>query len=180
MLKTLDLFAASENRWSKSLGDPAGQRADGNYRFLLWRTVRDFATAKPLVFCMLNPSTADDVESDPTITRCIGFARRERAGGIIVVNLSPYRATYPKDLDHARSAGWDVLSFARNVSVMSEAANFGPFVLAWGAGIRPWMAPAATIAKRIGHPSLCLGTTLRGEPRHPLMLRADTPLSEYS
>ena len=63
--------------------------------------------------------------------------------------------------------------------VISEAAKFGPFVLAWS-GNPSVDGAAATIAKRIGHPSLCLGTTLRGEPRHPLMLRADTPLSEDS
>ena len=41
----------------------------GWYRYLLWRRWQPSA---PVVnFIMLNPSTADAVQDDPTVTRCI-------------------------------------------------------------------------------------------------------------
>lgn len=46
----------------------------------------------------LNPSTADESENDPTIRRCIGFAKKWGYGKLYVTNLFAYRATYPKNL----------------------------------------------------------------------------------
>ncbi len=48
-----------------------------------------------VVWVMLNPSTADHVHDDPTIRRCMGFARAWGYGGIAVVNLYAWRATDP-------------------------------------------------------------------------------------
>ena len=42
---------------------------------------------RPLVFVMLNPSTADAEVDDPTIRRCRRFASDNGYTGIIVVNL---------------------------------------------------------------------------------------------
>lgn len=69
---------------------------DGRYRYALTRTWRPDAPL--LTFVMLNPSTADAYADDPTIRRCIGFARREGAAGIRVANLFAYRATSPAAL----------------------------------------------------------------------------------
>jgi hypothetical protein len=66
------------------------------HRYLLTR-IWDKATP-PVCFIMLNPSTADHHRDDPTIKRCMGFARRWGHGGIQVVNLFAYRATDPKEL----------------------------------------------------------------------------------
>ena len=66
------------------------------YRYALWRYWRDDA---PFVLIIgLNPSTADQHKDDPTIRRCIGFARDWGFGGLCVANLFAYRATYPTDL----------------------------------------------------------------------------------
>ncbi|MES2137565.1 MAG: DUF1643 domain-containing protein [Pseudomonadota bacterium] len=51
-----------------------------------------------VAFVMLNPSTADAVQDDPTIRRCIGFAKAWGKGGIVVINLFAFRATNPKDM----------------------------------------------------------------------------------
>ena len=56
----------------------------------LWRP-------KNLAFVMLNPSTADAYEDDPTIRRCIGFGQRDAFDSITVLNLFAGRATKPKD-----------------------------------------------------------------------------------
>lgn len=66
------------------------------YRYSLSRI---WDNSKPLVmFIMLNPSTADADNDDPTIRRCIGYAKDWGYGGIIVCNLFAYRATNPKEL----------------------------------------------------------------------------------
>lgn len=68
----------------------------GKYRYRLWRV---WDRSKPFVmFLMLNPSTADANVDDPTIRRCIGFAKSWGYGGIVVCNLFAYRATNPKEL----------------------------------------------------------------------------------
>lgn len=68
----------------------------GKYRYSLWRTW-DKKLPK-VMFIMLNPSTADAYEDDPTIRRCINFAKSWGYGGIVVGNLFAYRATNPKKL----------------------------------------------------------------------------------
>jgi hypothetical protein len=68
----------------------------GRYRWKLWR-IWDDSKAKVL-FIMHNPSTADAEQDDPTIRRCIGFAKTWGYGGIYVGNLFPFRATDPKEL----------------------------------------------------------------------------------
>lgn len=68
----------------------------GKYRYSLSR-IWDENKANVL-FIMLNPSTADGDVDDPTIRRCIGFAKSWGYGGIYVGNLFAYRATDPKEL----------------------------------------------------------------------------------
>ncbi len=71
----------------------------GLYRYSLWRT---WDASKPVVlFVMLNPSTADADVDDPTIRKCMGFARRWGYGTLLVGNLYALRATDPRELDAA-------------------------------------------------------------------------------
>jgi hypothetical protein len=126
---------------------------------------------------MLNPSTADATKDDPTIRRCRGFAKKT---GCFIVNLSPYRATNPKDLKKALDAGIDIFQEDKNRAIMENARNVGQFVLAWGASIPPFLDKAARIARQIAGPeALCLGKTKKGEPRHPLFVRKDQPFVRF-
>src|SRR5207237_5457574 len=64
---------------------------DRRYRYRLWRR---WDAARPVVaFVMVNPSTADAGRDDPTIRRCIGFARSWGYGRLEVVDLFAYRGT---------------------------------------------------------------------------------------
>ena len=70
----------------------------GTYRYRLWRK---WGCGSPLLFVMLNPSTADAEVDDATIRRCLGFADAHGFGELEVVNLYAYRATDPADLKRA-------------------------------------------------------------------------------
>lgn len=134
-----------------------------------------------VVFVMLNPSTADADRDDPTIRRCIGFASREGAAGLSVVNLYAYRATRPGDLwaapDPVGAENDSVLA-----RVLREASAQGwPVIAAWGSHARPDRARhLADLASICGARLLALGVTRDGSPRHPLYLRKDAPLAPWS
>jgi hypothetical protein len=77
---------------------------------------------------MLNPSIADARRNDPTIRRCIGFARHWGFGGIDVVNLFAYRATRAQELFRASDPVGP-----RNARFLRSAIGRAPLVvLAWG------------------------------------------------
>jgi hypothetical protein len=140
--------------------------ADGRYRYRLWRR---WDRSRPMVaFVMLNPSTADARRDDPTIRRCVAFARRWGYGGIEVVNLFALRATDPGELRVAKDPSGP--GNARHVGRALAAASL--VVLAWGA--HRALRDPPTLARRLlslRRPH-CLGLTRSGEPRHPLYLRA--------
>lgn len=145
-----------------------------SYRFILERRW-DTGNTMPLVWCMLNPSTADETQDDPTIRKCIGFSKRAGFSSLIVVNLCPWRATDPKALFAAQAAGADVMALDENRAWLEGAARQGPVVAAWGANFKPWMRPALE-AGALPLKLWCLGLTKAGAPRHPLMVPYSQPL----
>lgn len=72
--------------------------AENAYRYILWRSWGFGAHENYCAWVMLNPSTADEIEDDPTIHKCVGFSQRHGHAGIVVVNLFALRATYPSEL----------------------------------------------------------------------------------
>lgn len=150
----------------------------GKYRYSL---VRQWDKSKPhLPFVMLNPSTADATEDDPTIRRCVSFAKREGAGGIVVVNLYALRSTDPKRL---REVEDPVGPFNSRViyDAATTAAEAGmPIICAWGVNdITQAAGGALAEARAAGASIMCLGKTKHGHPRHPLYLKSDQPLEAY-
>jgi hypothetical protein len=71
----------------------------GVYRYVLTRQVGP--GERTATFILLNPSTADATQDDPTIRRCIGFSRLWGCGKLAVLNLFAFRATLPADLKRA-------------------------------------------------------------------------------
>ena len=71
---------------------------------------------KPLIVIGINPSTADDKESDKTINRVIGFANGNGFDSFIILNLYPQRSTYPADLHEKR----DISVTDKNLKYISE------------------------------------------------------------
>lgn len=153
---------------------------DGPYRYRLDRTWD--AAKDSVLFVMLNPSTADAAEDDPTLRRCIHFAQRERYGSLIVVNLFAWRATDPADLLKANKDGEDIAGEDSNGMINHAANNAKAIILAWGSmgGLFPERTKEVThIVGRSGRPLWTLGTCCNGQPRHPLYLANDTKLQPW-
>jgi hypothetical protein len=145
--------------------------ADRAYRYLLTRRWGD---GPAMCWIMLNPSTADASEDDPTIRRCIGFARREGCEAIQVVNLFALRAADPGELlasPDPIGPGGDGFLLARPLAACTVAA--------WGARGSLHGRSAKVTAMLAGVRLLCLGVTSSGEPKHPLYVRADVPLVPF-
>lgn len=154
----------------------------GTYRYSLARTWDPNLGAA--LFVCLNPSTADHTADDPTVRKCVGFAKRWGFGSMWVVNLFAYRATDPKDLRAAQRRGVDIVGDPVNRQAITEAATVADrVVLAWGANASSWSPYAATVTARIradlpNRPLWHLGRTVDGQPLHPSMLAYSTPLQE--
>ena len=123
------------------------------------------------MFIGLNPSTADEVNDDPTIRRCVAFAKSWGYGAMCMTNLFAFRATAPADM----IAASDPVGPDNDVHLIDLARNAGVVVAAWGTNGSHLSRDAAV---RALVPSLhCLKKTQAGHPGHPLYLRADlTPI----
>ena len=134
----------------------------------------------PTLWLMLNPSTADALRDDPTIRRCIGFARSWGAGGIIVCNLFAFRSPSPVALTKAHQAGADVLGPDRNRHILDALQRVDNVVCAWGShALAQQHAPDVLSLIPEGMEVSCLGTTSDGSPRHPLYLSSLTQRQRY-
>lgn len=141
---------------------------DGQYRYSLVR--RWASSGLPAQFIMLNPSIADDAVDDPTIRRCVGFARALGCAGLVVVNLYAYRATKPADLWRAEDpVGPHADTYIRIVA--HRAAVGAPLIAAWGANAKPdRVAHVRELVASARAELTALGVTKSGAPRHPLYL----------
>ena len=141
---------------------------DRRYRYRLWRR---WDRSRPAVaFCMLNPSTADERRDDPTVRRCVGFARAWGFGGIDVLNLFALRASDPRTL----RAAPDPVGPRNDEHIVRATMRAGLIVVAWGArgGFLDRDRSVLGLLGRLAHPA-CLGWTQGGHPRHPLYVRND-------
>jgi hypothetical protein len=138
------------------------------YRYALARTW-DF-DRKPALFVGLNPSTADETVDDPTIRRCIRFARDWDYGGVLMANLFAFRATDPDEMKRAL----DPVGERNDFWLGRLAGMAGVVVAAWGVhGAHRGRARAVIDSGALGAYSV-LGLTKDGHPRHPLYMKASS------
>ena len=151
-------------------GDP-----NRRFRYALWRFWQP--SGDKLLFIGLNPSTANDIQDDPTIRRLVGFAKAWGFGGLFAGNLFSLVTANPDVLWHSPSPEQPngpndtAIKCMRKLStkVMVGWGNEGRF-----AGSRPRELLAV-----LGEPVYCLKTTNMGEPSHPLYLPASSQLVPY-
>lgn len=139
------------------------------YRYALWRRWREDSH---VMFIGLNPSTADETQDDPTIRRCIGFAKAWGFGGLYMLNLFAYRATSPKDLKKAANPTGPENDNYLSMYLHKEGLN----IACWGNHGR-YLNRAAEVISLLGESNLSvLGMTKMGQPKHPLYIKGSTQL----
>ncbi len=166
----------------------------GRYRYRLWREWRlhpkpalwdmwtdddgkpivdgagqQLGEPKACVFIMLNPSTADGEQDDPTIRRCVGFAKAWGFDRLEVINLFAHRATDPKSLlaltHDDDPVGWEN---QMHVDRALSGNPLGRLVCAWGAHGGHLQQDETMLGWLGDLPRVALGLTAEGYPRHPL------------
>ena len=133
------------------------------YRYALWRTWDN--SLPKVMFVGLNPSTADEKMNDPTLTRCIGYAKSWGFGGVIMANLFAYRATQPEDMKNAI----DPIGKRNNYWLKRLAKESKLMVAAWGN--HGQFLQRSTHVKQQLVDLYYLKLNKSGEPAHPLYQR---------
>lgn len=147
----------------------------GQFRYMLSRI---WCPDRPVLrWIMLNPSTADADRDDPTIRRCVSFAKQWEYGGIVVLNLFAFRATNPKLLKTVT----DPVGPENDDTIRIESNN-STVVAAWGNG-GVYLGRDRIVMNYLlanGRVNVfCLGTTATASPLHPLYVPDATKLKPY-
>lgn len=151
----------------------------GKYRWWLhrswqlWDEQGQHITGKGVCcFVMLNPSTADETQDDPTIRKCIKFAKAWGYDCLAVRNLFPWRATDPKELLKAENP----TGGHRGEIELLTALTADLIIAAWGCKV-PFDRDkfALELFSKHAPPKeiYCLKMS-NGKPWHPLYIKDDT------
>lgn len=163
--QTLDLATDAAGHPLATISCSASFSPCRRYRYELWRR---WATGPYAMFIGLNPSTADETQDDPTIRRCINFAKAWGYSALCMTNLFAFRATDPRDM---KAEAFPIGGHHNDLSLRSLSESAGVVIAAWGVH-GTHLDRAADVVKLI--PNLqCLGLSKEGHPRHPLYLKAD-------
>ena len=144
------------------------------WRTLLWRR---WDASRPIAnFLMLNPSTADEHQLDPSCARARVYAERWGFGALIVTNLFAWRATDPDDM----KAATDPVGRGNNAAIVRAAREAKLIVCAWGnhGAYLDRSQKVVDLLRRLGVDLHFLKMNGAGEPSHPLYLpstRRPTP-----
>ena len=134
------------------------------YRYSL---TRRWGVGRTLLVIGLNPSTADAQIDDPTVRRCVGFAKSWGFSNLIVANLFAYRSTDPSLLAEVDDPVGPMND--RSLKKLVELADL--LLVAWGTR-GEMLGRDARVLSWFPRP-YCLGKTTAGFPRHPLYVRGD-------
>lgn len=135
---------------------------DRKYRYALWRV---WNQSRPLRLQIgLNPSTANEISDDPTITRGITRAARDGFGGFLMANLYAYVSTNPEVL----LGGGEFVGIENDAYLKQMIALAGQTVCGWGS-FPAVVKRANAVLEMIPEP-YCLGINKDGQPKHPLYI----------
>ena len=137
-----------------------------NYRYSLTRTWD--ANIRKVLFIMLNPSTATEIQNDPTVERCERRARALGYGAFQVCNIFAYRATDP----HIMRTQNDPNGPDNSGTILEAATWADDIVCAWGTH-GAHMGRGVEVETLLREKSLSLthlGLSKAGHPKHPLYI----------
>jgi len=147
--------------------------SERRFRYTLWRA---WAPVRKYVnFVMLNPSTADEDVLDPTVTRCVGYAKYWGYDALFVTNIFALRATDPRELYACR----DPIGPANDQWIWETADHAELVVAAWGTNGKLDGRGLQVAEKLQPFGPKCFGLTKYGHPKHPLYLRKDADLLDF-
>ena len=135
------------------------------YRYSL---TRHWGGGSTLLVVGLNPSIADAQIDDPTVRRCIGFAKSWGFSNLVIANLFAYRSTDPNLLVEVDDPIGPMND--RSLRKLVDLADL--LLVAWGTR-GEMLNRDQQVLSWLPRPH-CLGTTRAGFPRHPLYVRGDT------
>ncbi|MCK5662018.1 MAG: DUF1643 domain-containing protein [Thiotrichaceae bacterium] len=146
---------------------------DRKFRYVLWR---EWDTRKgTCVFIGLNPSTADENEDDPTLRRCVNFAKDWGFGKCVMINLFAFRATDPGELKNQDKP----VGYKNNHHIAMQSAQAELVVAAWGIQ-GSFLKRDKKVLKLLNDvPLKCFKLTSKGQPAHPLYQPKDNSLIDY-
>lgn len=150
---------------------PAIFSPDRVYRYVLWREW--LIGAGIVMFIGLNPSTADETHDDPTVRRCIDYAKRWGYRALYMTNLFAFRSTFPRVMmGYPQPVG-----FENDRWLVACARESETVVAAWGKdGV--FSGRDSEVMKLLDGLQ-CFGTNANGTPKHPLYLPKILPLQPY-
>jgi len=136
------------------------------YRYALTRTWN--AGGKRVLFVMLNPSKATEVQNDPTVERCERRARALGFGAFQVTNIFAWRDTDPFQMRKAK----DPIGPGNDAAILAGVAWADQVIAAWGThGAHMKRGPQmTTLLQGTGKPLYTLGLSKHGHPKHPLYI----------
>jgi hypothetical protein len=144
------------------------------YRYRLWRY---WGSGPRLNVLMLNPSTADEQQDDPTIRKCLHWARKWGCGGLVVTNLFALRSADPRNLKKVA----DPVGPENDRHILEVARGCGSVLCAWGNDGA--LLNRAERVYRLLRKDHCLLYALKvsktGEPCHPLYLPYALAAQDY-
>lgn len=132
------------------------------------------------VFIMLNPSTADETVLDPTVRRCVNFAKRWGFRRLEVLNLFAWRSTDPRVLTKLDDpVGPENMRWILDVATRPTTAQV---VCAWGkhGSVKKQGRVVTEELTRLGVKLWCFGTNGDGTPVHPLYQPNDVQLQRFA
>ena len=141
------------------------------YRYRLDIT---WGSGRKVNFCMLNPSTADELANDPTVERCQRRARQMGYDGLVVTNLFAFRATKPEVLKTVPNP----VGPANNRHLLRVAKSADLVICGWGVhgAYQDRGAQVLAMLRAAGITPMALAVTLCGQPGHPLYVAySETP-----
>ena len=168
------------NQTQLALGGDEGSGAvispDKLYRYRLWRR---WGAGRPVLFVMLNPSTADSNLNDPTIRRCIGFAMSWGFAALEVVNLFALRSPDPNHLKAFGKPGPHVWGPDNDTHIKEAAEKAAIVVAAWGCNPMVDLRVRHVLDLLQPRGVMCIAKTKKGYPKHPLYLKKDLAPMPY-
>jgi hypothetical protein len=170
-----DLFATEQQAATGAVFSPCRK-----WRYLLWR-IWD-ASLPHATAIYMNPSTADEVNDDPTVTRWQERAKRWadvgflKVGGVKVTNAFAWRETDSRKLKALIRNGEDLVGPDNDRHILAACAEAAIVVVGWGLpghqllGRGPKLLDKLRGAGIVPH---ALKVNGDGSPGHPLYIGYD-------